>query len=171
MGRPLLPILIVALTGCAHSAGLWDASHSRLCTGGGDCYSVGALPPSWRMIQQEEAEIAFYDASSGAAIQGNESCRDDVDKAPLATLTHHLLIGYTDRRPRSEALVALDRREALRTVLDARLDGVAIVLDLYVLKRNGCIYDLSLAAPPAGYARAERDFAGFVGGFAGTNRL
>ena len=79
-------------------------------------------------------------------IQGNATCRDDADPAPLGSLTAHLLIGYTDRRTRSTEHVAVDGREALRSVIDARLDGVPVVLDLYVLKRNGCVFDLSLAA-------------------------
>jgi hypothetical protein len=163
-------LLVLLAAGCAHSRGRWNAGQWVMCSGA-DCFFVGALPPRWRVIQQEGAEVGFFDKSVGAAIQGNESCREDADEAPLATLTHHLLVGYTDRRVRTEGLVALDRREALRTVLDARLDGVEVVLDLYVLKKNGCIYDLSLAAPPAGYAAASRDFASFVAGFAGTGHL
>ena len=138
---------------------------------GDHCFTVGALPSRWRQVQQEGLEIGFFDDLANAAIQGNSTCRDDVDLAPLSSLTSQLLLGYTARTIRSESLVPLDRREALHTIVDARLDGVPIVLDLYVTKRDNCIYDLSLAAPPLSYARAQADFTSFVTGFAGGRAL
>ncbi len=65
----------------------------------------------------------------------------------------------------------LDRREALHTHLDAKLDGVPMTLDLYVMKRNGCIFDLSYAAPPDAFARGYGDFQRFVDGFADTRLM
>ena len=155
-------IWALLISGCAHAE--WRAAEHRLCAGE-TCYQVGALAAGWHVVHQEGGEVGFFNDSAGAIIQSNASCRDDADAAPLSTLTNHLLIGYTDRRVRSQERVELDRREALRTVLDVRLDGVPMVLDLYVLIRNGCIFDLSLAAPPSAYATALGDFQRFVSGF------
>ena len=84
----------------------------------------------------------------------------------MRALTRQLLIGYTDRDVESQEKVALDEREALRTRVTARLDGVPMTLELYVMKRNGCIFDLSYAAPPDAFARGLPDFRRFVDGFA-----
>ena len=64
----------------------------------------------------------------------------------------------------------LDWREALHAVIDARLDGVPVVLDLYVIKRDGCVYDLSFAAPTSLYPLGRSDFGRFVAGFAAGPR-
>ncbi|HEX8953495.1 MAG TPA: hypothetical protein VF945_16680, partial [Polyangia bacterium] len=61
--------------------------------------------------------------------------------------------------------VPLDRREALRTRVTAKLDGVPMTLELYVVKRDGCIFDLSYAAPPDAFERGAADFRRFVDGF------
>jgi hypothetical protein len=162
--RPVL-LALVTLAGCAHAPrGHWNAAERRMCVGD-ICYHVGPLP-GWRVVHKERGQIGFYDDRGGAVIQSNATCRDDADAAPLRTLTRHLLIGYTDRHIRSQKEVELDRRAALHSVIDVRLDGVPMVLDLYVLKRNGCIFDLSLAAPPDAYAASQPQFQLFVDGFA-----
>ena len=156
----------VALAGCAHAPrGRFDAAADQVCAGK-VCYRVGALGPGWRLVHQEGAAVGFFSDVVGGVIEANASCRDDADAAPLPSLTRQLLIGYTDRHVVAQRTLPLDAREALRTRVEARLDGVPVVLDLYVLKRNGCIFDLSYAAPPGDFARGVADFARFVDGFA-----
>ena len=58
-----------------------------------------------------------------------------------------------------------DGREALRTEVTAELDGVPIALDLVVLKKDGCLYDLQLAAAPATLSQRQPDFTNFVSAF------
>jgi hypothetical protein len=155
------------LGGCAHTPkGRVEARSDgdRVCAGD-VCYRVGVLGDGWRMVHQEGASVGWFSDSVGGVIEANATCRDDADAAPLPTLTRQLLIGYTDRKVESQTTVPIDRREALRTRVDARLDGVPIALDLYVLKRNGCIFDLSYAAPPDAFARGAGDFQHFVDGF------
>jgi hypothetical protein len=125
---------------------------------------MGELP-GWQLIRQKGAEIAFFHDHFDAVAQANATCRDDAEAASLEVLTRHLLIGYTDVEVQHKERTELDAREALHTIVHARLDGVPVVLDLYVLKRNGCIFDLSLAAPPGRYSSAVPDFARFVIGF------
>lgn len=156
--------------GCAHAPkGRFDAASQKVCAGD-VCYRTGALGADWRLVHQEGAAVGFFNDEVGGVIEANATCRDDADAAPLPTLTRHLLIGYTDRRIDSQKSVPLDGREALRTRGTARLDGVPVTLDLYVLKRNGCIFDLSYVAPPPGATRGEPDFARFVDGFADARR-
>jgi hypothetical protein len=158
--------LLVA--GCAHAPrGRIEARDDaeRVCAGD-VCYRIPALGDKWRLVHQQGASVGFFSDDVGGVIEANATCRDDADAAPLGALTRQLLIGYTDRHVATQTTVALDQREALHTRVDAKLDGVPIALDLYVMKRNGCIFDLSYAAPPGAFARGADDFQRFVGGFA-----
>lgn len=157
----------MAAVGCAHSLpkGHFDAAADRVCAGH-VCYSMGALPPGWRVVHQESAAIGFYNPDVGGVIEANASCRDDAEATPLEALTRLLLIGYTDRDIKAQEKVPLDQREALRTQVDAKLDGVPMSLELLVMKRNGCIFDLSYAAPPDRFTRGAGAFEQFVHGFA-----
>ena len=67
-----------------------------------------------------------------------------------------------------EETVPFDRREARHVVLRARLDGVPRAIELYVMKKDGCVYDLGLIAPPEHFARARAAFDAFARGFRTT---
>jgi hypothetical protein len=162
-----LVVLAAVVAGCGPSLprGHWDASARRVCAGH-VCYDVGRLGASWRMVHFESASAGWFDDSSGAIISTNATCRADTEAAPLAALTRELLVGYTERQIESETLIPLQNREALRSHVRAKLDGVAMELDLVVLRKDGCVFDLAYAAPPASFARGQPDFARFVAGFA-----
>ena len=161
---------VAASGGCAHSPRtVWTPGDRMLCAGR-VCYRVGPLGTGWQMVHEEGAEIGFYNRRIAGIIQGNATCRDDAETAPLASLTDHLLIGYTERHPTRTETVAVDGREALHSIVKAKLDGVPLILDLYVLKRNGCIFDLSYVAPPDTYEDGGGDFGEFVAGFADARK-
>jgi hypothetical protein len=162
----LVLVLVVACAcfGTHEPRGRWNAERRQVCAGQ-VCYRVGELA-GWRMVRQKHAEVAFFDGATGSVAQANATCRDDAEAASLEVLMSHLLIGYTEIRQRREERLQLNAREALHQIADVKLDGVPRVLDLYVLKRNGCIFDLTLASPPDRYTAAAAQFAHFVAGFA-----
>ena len=156
---PLLLVLVLSAGCAAHTT-----SVPAMCSGK-ECYEMGPLGPEWKSVTREDGVAGFFNAANGGIILSNATCRDDAEAVPLSSLTAHLLVGYTERRERSSELLSFSRREALRSVIEAKLDGVPVVLDLYVLKSNGCVFDLSYAAPPAGYDSGLADFLRFVEGF------
>ena len=163
----LASAVAAAVLGCAHAPkGRVEAGSDgdRVCAGD-VCYRIGALGERWRLVHQEGASVGYFSDDVGGVFEANASCRDDAEASPLSTLTRQLLIGYTERKVASQTTVPLDRREALRTRVDVKLDGVPMTLELYVMKRNGCIFDLSYAAPPDAFARGAGDFQRFVDGF------
>jgi hypothetical protein len=95
----------------------------------------------------------------------NATCRADEESAPLTALTRQLLLGYTDRKQLAQEAVPFIGREALRTRVDARLDGVPLALELWVARRDGCVFDLSYVAPPARFGDGSAEFTRFVAGF------
>jgi hypothetical protein len=151
--------LLLGFLGCAH----YDVEGRRLCAGD-VCYRWGELP-GWRLLRHKGGAIAFFQDQFDAVAQANATCRDDAEAASLEVLTRHLLIGYTEVQVHHNDRTMLAGREALHTIAGAKLDGVPVMLDLYVIKRNGCIFDLSLAAPPGRYHAAVPDFSRFVFGF------
>ena len=157
-------LLSLALAFSPACASYRPASASAICTGT-DCYEVGPLGPEWKSVTQEDGGVGYFNATLGSVILSYASCRDDAEATPLSSLTAHLLVGYSESHERSADLVPFAKREALRTVVDAKLDGVPVVLVLYVFKSNGCIFDLSYVARPARYEAGLADFGRFVEGF------
>lgn len=128
-------------------------------------YAVGELETGWERLDVAQNDLAFRQPSTGAIVQVNASC-DPFSDVPLTSLTNHLLIGFTEREWRSSETVPLDGREARRSHVVASLDGVPVEMLLYVMKKDECVYDFALVAPPGdAFSNAQPEFEAFVNGF------
>jgi len=153
-------LVALALAGCASSGFDGNVYHDDDVR-----FRVGPVPSAWRKLEVEDSRLAFRDDSANATVAVNGRCGLDGDDVPLTSLTQHLFLQFTERAQISQAKVSLDGREALRTELSAALDGVKKNYLVYVLKKNGCVYDFMYIAPDsAPGSRAE--FERFVQGFA-----
>jgi hypothetical protein len=156
---PLL-LLAASLAGC----GTRGTLSGSLYRDGPLAFRIGALPAEWRRVQVGDGQLAFHH-DDGGTILAHATCeaRDDVS---LDVLTNHLLFGVEEAREISRAPLSLDGRRALRTRIDGAVDGVPIALDLVVLKKDSCTYDLQLASSPDVFVRRQPDFERFFAGFA-----
>jgi hypothetical protein len=161
---PLLAaVLLAVLVGCAGcSAGLQgDTFH-----GEGFAFRIGPLPPTWHRVDISHAALAFRDERDGASIVLNARCGVDGEDVPLEALTQHLFMRFTEREIVDQRVVPFDRREALRSVVTAKLDGVPMKFETWVLKKDGCVYDMAFMAAPLRFDRGAEEFERFVRGFA-----
>jgi hypothetical protein len=110
--------------------------------GDGLAFRLGEIPPTWQRIGVSNARLAFRDEEADATVLVNGRCGKDGDDVPLLALTKHLFMSFTDREILEQTVVPMDEREAMHTVMRAKLDGVPKVFDVYVLKKDGCVYDL-----------------------------
>jgi len=150
--------------GCGGSHRSFDGSIYR---SGQVAFRVEAPPSGWRQIQLDDAALAYRDDAHDAVILVNGRCGGKDDDTPLPALTGHLIMGTTEREFLKEETVPFDGREARHTVLRAKLDGVPRVYDIYVAKKDGCVYDFVHVSPSVQGREADVDaeFARFVGGF------
>jgi len=125
-------------------------------------FRVGPVPSTWRSIEATGALLAFRDDEAAATVALNGRCGLDGDDVPLEALTHHLFLQFTERELVKQSRVDLDGRAALRPELLAELDGVKKHYIVYVLKKDGCVYDFLYVSPNADETRA---FEQFVRGF------
>jgi hypothetical protein len=135
-----LGFVLLLASSCAGSL-----SHG-VYTHGAVRYRIGTLPPGWRAVGLYQNDLAFQSLDSPHSVAINSTCEDH-DDPPLDVLTRHLLMGFTDRETVSQSVESLDGRDALRTRVTARLDGVPVELVLVVLKKDGCVYDFTYLSP------------------------
>jgi hypothetical protein len=110
--------------------------------GDGLAFRLGEAPPTWQRIPVTNTRLAFRDEGAEATVLVNGRCGKDGDDVPLLALTQHLFISFTEREILEQTIVPMDGREAMHTVMRAKLDGVPKMFDAYVLKKDGCVYDL-----------------------------
>jgi hypothetical protein len=120
------------------------------------------LPPTWRRIDISDTALAFRDDENAATVAINGRCGKDAEDVPLASLTQHLFLQFTERTLTHQEVFPLDGREALRTEMVAKLDGVQKYFHVVVLKKDGCVYDFLQIANQ----HQDKDvFLDFVRGF------
>jgi hypothetical protein len=149
-------------------------AHTELLEGGvlhkGDVsVRLGPVPAGWRPLSLEGADAAYRDEEHEGSVMFDVRCHRRDDDAPLSALTGQLVIGTTERETLSEESAPFDGREVLHTRMRAKLDGVPMQYDLFVLKKDGCVYDLVYVAPPARSAEGEPDFERFARGLHAEN--
>ena len=154
------PLLLLA---CACGGSPFDGAVYR---GDGYAFRVAQRPAAWKQIEVSDAALAYRDTTNDATIAVNARCGRDGEDVPLSSLTQHLFIMFTDREVVSQEVVPFDGREAMHTVAVAKLDGVPLKFDVWVMKKNGCVYDLYYFAQPHRYEAGVSEFRRFVGGFA-----
>ncbi len=159
-GRPLITALV--LLGVACGGAQFDGRVYRDDT---LAFRVGPAPESWRAVSATHALIAFRDDPGRATIAVGGRCGKDGDDVPLAALTHHLFLHFTERDVLSQETLPLDGREALRTEMRAMLDGVPKHFVVVVLKKDGCVYDFMHIADRDAPEAGRLDFERFVRGF------
>ena len=155
-------IVVAALIACggARARGSFDGNVYR--EGEKIAFQLPPAPGEWRRVDVKDASIAFRDDSHDASVLVNARCLSADDRTPLVALTNHLLIGATERKYLSQEVEPFDGREALHTKLEAKWDGVPLALDVFVLSKDGCVYDfVHMAKPGTSVEEYERFVRGF----------
>jgi hypothetical protein len=159
--RPAGAIVGLLLAACG-STWTFDGTTYRR---GPLAFRVGAVPPPWRRVDVAGATLAFRDEGHGASILVDARCDKEDSDTPLAALTAHLLSGTTERNYQTEETIAFDAREARHTIVQAKLDGVLLAYDIFVLNKDGCTYDFVYVAPTTSYEGGSAPFERFAQGF------
>jgi hypothetical protein len=156
-----LPLVVIALLAACGGGGHFENNQFHDDT---VAYRVGPPGSGWREVRLETANAAWYNDALQASLLVNSHCEGVAD-APLEGLTNDLLMGMTEREVLSQEKKPWSRREALETVATAKLDGVPRKLALFVLKKDGCVYDIVLDSSPEHFETAERAFIAVRDGF------
>jgi hypothetical protein len=158
-GLALLSVVLAlaAVAACGHG----DSFEGGILRKGELAIRVGPVPAQWQRVRIEGADLAYRDEAREGSTMFDVRCGRASD-APLTVLTEHLIMGTTARDFVSQETLPLDDREALHTLMRAKLDGVPMQYDIYVMKKDGCVYDLVYVAPPARFTAGAADFDHFA---------
>ena len=129
-------------------------------------YTLGDPGDGWRSVRPGGADFAWYNESLRATPYGDSNCADRYEDGPLRDLAKHLTVDIADEEIVFEETHSLAGREAYTARRRGQLDGVAVEVGVTVLKKDACVYDMVLIAPPgAPFEAAWSDFRGAVSDF------
>jgi hypothetical protein len=161
----LLLTLVVGSIASLGSAGCAGGLQGDLYQGQGFAFRIAPPPEGWQRIEVSHAALAYRDQADGGTIVINARCGVDGEDVPLEALTQHLFMRFTEREILEQQTLPFDHREAMRTIVRAKLDGVPMKFDVWVLKKDGCVYDLGYMAAPSRFERGAAEFERFARGF------
>jgi hypothetical protein len=119
---------------------------------------------AWQPVPDEPSALTLAHTQLAAGITISVTCGQERD-VPLDILTRHLFFGFKNMQVLQQAPQALHGVPALETVARARLDGREVQLHSYVVRRDGCIYDMVYFASPQDYSQGEPGFERMMAGF------
>lgn len=193
-GRLLLLrlLLSLSLSFFALSCSRWNGESEyhppkRLFSSGGHAratsFGVGLPGRGWKPYPEDESglQVAWFHSKSSSVIQVRSQCAEHGDSS-LEMFTEHIgadfedweLLqrdsGKVDRRGRpimqvQQSEFKLADRRAVRSSIQAKLDGVKIRLEIVVVKKNGCLFDLMYISRPDDFEKRLPAFERVVAGF------
>jgi len=162
--RRLALVSLIAVAAAACGSGAQFQFQARVFDNGSVRYRVGPQTAGFERIAVAGNNLAWHDARHGT-ISVNSTCKDYEDVPPRALL-NHLWFGMTERVYRVDETVTLDGRAAQHVIADLQLDGVPVTASVYLLVKDGCVFDLTHVAGRATAASAQPLFDAFVRDFA-----
>jgi hypothetical protein len=108
-------------------------------------YGVGVLPDTWRKEHFRGVDLLYRHVHSDATIYVTAQC-DKVSDSPLEALTSQMLGGMGKYNITFQDRIFLTDREALVSHIQINIDGVNRFLQIMVLRKNRCVYDVVLSA-------------------------
>ena len=145
-------------------------------------YRFGSPGPDWDPLTTKGLQVAWHHTSDPAVIQVFGECENHGD-SDLEDFTDHQRIDYSswaiveeptgeldaEGRPRQrpkQYYTTVAGREALRTTVRANLDGVEVMIEYVVVKKDGCLFDLTYIAKPDDFDQHTLEFQKVIDGFA-----
>ncbi|HWV36896.1 MAG TPA: hypothetical protein VN033_00280 [Vulgatibacter sp.] len=168
MRSSLLLASLAALVAIASSCASTGTFRDGVYLGREANYRITPLASPWSRIFFTGNDLA-WEGPQGQVVAVNGVCSGHGDPS-LKVLTDHLLFGFEDRVVEARDELRLAGRAALRTRASATLDGVPVELELTVLKKDGCVYDLTYTAPPGGFDAGLATYRALVESFEAPGR-
>jgi len=108
------------------------------------------------LLSWKDVDFVLWEQKTGATIVVNvTSLKEETN---LIALTNQLLIAFEGKQIISRDSELFQGCEALKTVLEARVEGTEIAAEVYVVRGAGVCYDIMFWAPRDVFPRQVEAF-------------
>ncbi len=159
-------IFLLSSCGGVKNTGKVKSYSPGLVTTQKSSYQVGVLSADW--VQDKVGPykaLVLYNSKEKSSIETESFCDASFSDSGLSSLTTHLHFDLKDKKVIFQKEIQVDGRAALRTVVEAKVDGVPVTLDSVVIKKDSCLFDFVLISNPSHYNNVKNDFEKFFTDF------
>ena len=154
--------LLLFLAAAVIGAGCSASRKSRRMEGN---YTTSDPGSGWRSVKPGGADNAWLNDDLGASIYTDSNCGVRYEDNELRILAERLTLGLEDEVEISSEDSMIDGRAAFTRRVRGGIDGVAVELAATVLKKDQCVYDFVVIAPPSNFEAAWRGYTAAREGF------
>lgn len=156
-GVAALALLVLAACASSHVVDGFFVDEAR-------GFKIPLLRDGWRQFEAKGLDLAFRAEPGGQVAALFVSCEGQ-QELPLRILARRLFFGIGPKQIMAQELVSLNGTEAIRTLLEGRLEDDDVMVSSYVAKGRDCVYDLVYVAAPALFQDRLAEFERFVKGW------
>lgn len=117
----------------------------------------GYQPKSFEIQDQQNVDVAWKNTSNGSIISALSECDSGIDPT-LESLKSEVLSGLEQEEVLLDKKVQAFEREGLRYAVRGKVDGAAFLVDLLIVKRDGCSFVMSYVVNPKTYPQEVNEF-------------
>lgn len=129
-------------------------------------YSLGEPGQGWKSVSAGGADYAFRNDDLSATLYTDSNCGARYEDSPLPKLAASAIFGVAEGEPSFQDTGKLDGRTFYSLRQRGTLDGVPVELGVLVVKKDQCVYDMVVIAPPDGrFEGAWEAFQATAAGF------
>jgi hypothetical protein len=151
----LIILALYSLTACALFGGGEEDPVKNLNV------KLTAPPNPYEEIKVSSADHVWQSLKTGNTIALNSSCVER-NKEDLHSLEKGIFSGVENIVIKKETKITVDGAPAVRTYAEGKTDNIPISIDLVVIEKNNCTYDLAYVARTATFPNERTLFDNFV---------
>jgi hypothetical protein len=128
-------------------------------------YRVGKLPEDWENLKVKVRAAAWYNPAYRSTISTDVLCEVSAGDRSLGVVAGEVSAAMDNRIVTDTKKFTLDERGALREHVTGSVDGVPLEMDIVVLKKNNCAFNMVAITPPDQMLGVKPIFEEFFAGF------
>lgn len=121
-------------------------------------------PSNFVKLKAPDVDDSWTEKHNGNTISVLSECHDKPDPS-LAQIQEGVMSEIEDASPLETEQITFNNRDAIHSIVDGTVDGVATRFELVIFKKSDCTYILTYAGVAKSFGDNQRDFERFVKGF------
>ncbi len=127
-------------------------------------YKYQAPDSSFTKLDHDQTDLAWQNQKNGNTIAVLSECSENRDPS-LNDLENEMLQVLSNTKISSTQNLVFEDREALRSVIEGKVDGIPVKVDVLTFKKNSCAYTLTYMGRANGFDKDQVVFERFLKGF------
>jgi hypothetical protein len=130
-------------------------------------FRISVPGPQWEAVSEARADLELRHHAGDAGLLANAECGGRHARADLRGLTRRLFVGFRGREVLETGVTEVAGLPAAHAVVEGRVTGEErrVRVEAFIIKTEGCVYDLVYVAPTDAFAERRPDFERFVASF------